>query len=336
VRASLRFETAGLPAHNPELRADTGAKVSDPPGTNGFEKKVHEFEKKVRDVLETSDFEKVKWPLRLGDLHTRNDGLVGLFRCSPADTGSGVAAAGLLYPAWGLDESNSTSAEVFATQDFLIDCVKPLHVALLMDPQARVHATTGTLPRVYRELPREDATGAKRAREVFFQTAPVLGPSPTPRMPRPSDDYGEWSWAYQPDVTHWKLDPNLVEATDRGGFANAWPTIAEGWLKLAIAQVKVLSFWVREGTEEVSGGTPIHLAWSLQAAESLELAKVKLKDGEQAVGFVKRWDAPPFPREYTVTVDEETTYRIIASAADAQPDARDLTVKIKQPGGSIN
>jgi hypothetical protein len=155
-------------------------------------------------------------------------------------------------------------------------------------------------------------------------------------MPCPSDDYGEWSWAYQPDVTHWTIDPNLIESTDGTGFTNAWPNIAEGWLKLAIAQVKILSFWVREGVETLQKGTNIHLAWSLQGAESLKL--VQVKDGKQVGQPVKRWNAPPLPREHTVTIEVETTYRLIASAEDAKPDTRDLTVKISdtKPKPSAN
>jgi hypothetical protein len=171
-------------------------------------------------------------------------------------------------------------------------------------------------------------TGAKRAREVFFQTAPVLGLSSTPQMPRPSDDYGEWSWAYRPDVTHWKLDPAIVEATDRAAFSNTWPAIAEGWLKLAIAPVKVLSFWVPEGVEEVAAGTHIHLAWSLQGAESLKLEQVGA-DG-RAVPLAE-WDARPFPREYGVTVERETTYRLTAFAEDAPPSVKELTVTLSEP-----
>jgi hypothetical protein len=216
--------------------------------------------------------------------------------------------------------------KVFAAQDFSIDCVQPLAVTMLMDPQARVHATTGVLPRGFFELPHETQAGAKRAREVVFQTAPVLGFTPTPAMPRPSDDYGEWSWAYRPDVTQWKLDPNLIEATDRGGFNGAWPTIAEGWLKLAIAPVKVLSFWLREPTETVTAGTRVHLAWSLQGAESLELVKVK-EDGK-TIEPVDQWDAPPFPSESGVIVDAKTTYRLIAYAEDGKSDTKDLIIKV--------
>jgi hypothetical protein len=309
VRASLQFETAGLPAHRPELRSGDGGGAA------------------VDALLDTLGFKQLKWPLRLGDLHARNDGLVGVFRCAPAALGGGVSTSGAFYPAWGEDKFDVVrdTVRIFAIQDFNIDCVQPLQVTMLMDPQARVHAITGALPRAYLELPSEDATGARRAREVFFQTAPVLGLSPIPEMPRPSDDYGEWSWAYRPDVTHWKLDPAIVEATDRAAFSDTWPAIAEGWLKLAIAPVKVLSFWVREGAEAVARGARIHLAWSLQGAESLKLEQIQ---EDVRTVLIAQWDAQPFPREYGVTVQAETTYRLTAHAEDAPPSAKLLTITI--------
>jgi hypothetical protein len=158
-------------------------------------------------------------------------------------------------------------------------------------------------------------------------------------MPRPADDYGEWSWAYRPDVTHWRLDPNLVEAAERGGFVDSWPTIAEGWLKLEISPIK-LSFWVREPIEQVAPGSSIQLAWSLQGAESLELVTVDtvVNNGSstERITSIKKWDAPPSESEYSVTVDAQTTYRIIASAEDVQV-SRELTVTVKasQAGATL-
>jgi len=308
VRASLRFETAGLPAHRRGLGSGKDGK-EDP-----------------EDILDTSGFEKVKWPVRLGDLNARNDGLIGVFQCPPVPPGRVIDARALFYPVWGEDESAS---KPFAVQDFKIDCDQPLRLTMLIDPQARVHATTGALPRAFLELTPEDVIGSKRVRDVFFQTAPLLAASDTPQMPRPSDDYGEWSWAFRPQVTRWKLDPKIVEATDRASFSGARPTITEGWLKLETALVKVLSFWVKEGDEAVKPGTR-HLAWSLQGAESLKLEQIR--DGRAIV--VAMWDEPPFPREYSVTVDAAASYRITAFAetnlSDGAKSTKELSIEIIQ------
>ena len=86
--------------------------------------------------------------------------------------------------------------------------------------------------------------------------------------------------------------------------------------------MKVLSFWVREGKEKVNKGDYIHLAWSLQGAESLKLEGGGLKPVE--------WIAAPFPREYRVEVKAETTYRITAYAEGAEPSIKELTIKIAE------
>ena len=300
VRARLRLESPGLPAHSPELKG--------PVLPNAIEK-----------AIVTRGFEKVAWPVRVGDHRARNDGVVGVFRCSSSGTPEGP-----FYPTWGGDEDKPT---VFGTQDFSLNCEAPVRLIILMDPQARAHAAIGALPRVHLELPADVFSGAKRVRDVFFQTAPVLGESDTPSMPRPSDDYGEWSWAWRPDVTTgWKEDPALIEATDRGGFSGIWPAIAEGWLKLRIASVKVVSFWVREGNQ-VPPKTNIHLAWSLQNAETLALESSE--DGKHFVS-VKRWTEQPLPRELGVQVGRAITYRLIATADDdGPPSSKEIKIEIE-------
>lgn len=150
----------------------------------------------VGRLMNTRGFQEVRWPGHgLGDIHARNDGLIGAFQCFPADSPAAVTTGAPFYPTWGRTSVERNGLPLFALQDFTIDCLRPLHVTLLMDPQARVHATTGALPRTFPRLLPEDVSGARRAREVFFQTAPVWGVTARPQMPRPSDDYGEWSWA---------------------------------------------------------------------------------------------------------------------------------------------
>jgi hypothetical protein len=33
------------------------------------------------DLIDTAGFERVKWPVRLGDITANNDGLIGFFKC---------------------------------------------------------------------------------------------------------------------------------------------------------------------------------------------------------------------------------------------------------------
>jgi hypothetical protein len=300
VRARLRLEPAGLPAHSPELAGPVQA--------NALEK-----------AMVTRGFEKVRWPIRVGDQRARNDGLVGAFQCS-----SSGAPEGPFYATWGEDEDK---AGVFGAQDFSLDCEAPLRLVLLMDPQARAHAVMGALPRVHLELPADICLSAKRVRDVFFQTAPLLGESETPAMPLPSDDYGEWSWAWRPGVTTgWKEDPALIEATDRGGFSGRWPSIAEGWLKLRIASVKVVSFWVREG-DRVPRNAKIHLAWSVQNAQALDLESST--DGKSFVSVAK-WTEQPLPRELEVQAGRAVTYRLTATGDDEGPsNSREIKIEIE-------
>lgn len=289
VRASLRFETSGLPAHPPESLHD--------------------------HVDGGTAYQQLKWPLRLGDLHSRNDGLIGLFLCKDGMT------EGNFYPVWGQQINNDAH---FALQDFKIDAIRPLHVTMLMDPHARVHATTGVLPRTSIELPHEILTGANRVREVFFQTAPVLGIAATPEMPRPSDEYGEWSWAYRPDVTGWKVDPNIVEATDRASFPGTWPTLSEGLLKLVVAPVRIISFWSKEPENATKSGERT-LIWSQQGAEEIHL-KRKPENGEYEE--ILRLNKPPFQRTYKVSVEATTLFLISVFAEGELQDFRELKIKI--------
>jgi hypothetical protein len=175
----------------------------------------------------------VHWPIRLGDRRANNDGLVGFFAPKP---GGDLTHRGF-FPASGRTlgrMSDRLSKEFKEQTDLVIDAVRPWPLVLLMDPLAPVHATSGALPVTTFELPPRLSSGSRRAREVYFQTAPVLGFGEQPEMPRPSDDYGEWSWFWRPAVTGWKAADHLVEAAERGGFDDRWPRIAEGWLKLRI------------------------------------------------------------------------------------------------------
>jgi hypothetical protein len=208
-----------------------------------------------------------------------------------------------------------------------------------MDPQARVHVTSGVLPKVFLELPAAHLKGAKQVREIFFQAAPVLGTPTTPHVPKPSDDYGQWSWAYRPNVTGWAEDPNMVAAAALAGPAVGWPTLTEGWLKLKIEPVLIRSLWMKTPVQKPTKDTNVTLAWSLRDADSAELFRLRPDGAEESV---KKWDKlrpndaeesgkkwiPPGPDgEWTIKVESNTTFRIRASNQAGDEDYKDIEIQ---------
>jgi hypothetical protein len=47
-----------------------------------------------------------------------------------------------------------------------------------------------------------------------------------------------------------------------------------------------------------------------------------------ATVLIAKWDTQPFPREYAVTVEADTTYRLTACAEDMPANAKRLTITI--------
>jgi hypothetical protein len=108
-----------------------------------------------------------------------------------------------------------------------------------MDASAWLHATTVILPRHRVSLPAEAVRLAGLIKEIYVGVAPVLGERPQeaasqPVMPRPSDAFGQWSWATRPDLTgqtpKWH---EIRPADDRARFAHDL-ALTEGWLRLRV------------------------------------------------------------------------------------------------------
>jgi hypothetical protein len=194
----------------------------------------------------TGDWWKLKVPVRLGGMNLPSDGLVGYL--TETDPTSFCAGAGALDtrpkgsgPAirYGqvLNVSFAARPEDLTVSFAARPDGKPVLVTLLMDAGARVHATTGLLPRHQVSLPAEAARYAALIEEFYVGVAPVLGErprrvggQPTITMPRPSDAFGQWSWATRPDIASWN---EIRPADDRARFADGL-ALAEGQLRLKV------------------------------------------------------------------------------------------------------
>jgi hypothetical protein len=179
----------------------------------------------------TEDFENLRVPVRLGGLNLSADGLVGYIPeqgppCLFATTGASPTV---------------TSSRIKFTQELTVAAgdKEPVALTLLMDPGARVHAACGILPRSAFVLPPEIAGLSSLIQEVSLSVAPVLCERPRtapwrPTMPRPSDAFGQWSWATRPAIngSSW---PEIQQADDRARFVDDL-ALLEGELKLRLKQ----------------------------------------------------------------------------------------------------
>jgi len=345
VRAELRLEMDGLPAldqirswvDEPELGEPSLDQILNGSLETGTRPPSNRF-------MNTGGVEKVRWPLRLGDRRSSNDGLVGFFKGKPPEPGKKAYPLKQhpFYASWGFDFGNQAHTGLQPHQDLQLSCDEAIQVTLLMDPQARVHVTSGVLPKGYLELPAAQLKGAKQVREIFFQAAPVLGTPTTPHVPKPSDDYGQWSWAYRPNVTGWAEDPNMVSAAELAGPAVGWPTLTEGWLKLKIEPVLIRSLWMKAPARTPRKDTNITLAWSLHDADSAELFRLGPDGAEESI---KKWDKlrrddseeadekwiPPGPDgEWTIKVQSDTSFRIRASNRAGDEDYKDIEIQTQE------
>lgn len=210
VRADLRFRLRELPAiHYSEDRITTDV--------NDYDKyaALSDSEKRSTQppVRDTFHFEHVQVPLRLGEYHRLNDGLVGYWVES-----DGKYQADKFYapqtsppkeglPANIITRHNGAGEDAGETQ-FLFQLSaaqeQPITVSMLMDPRAPVHATTGLLPVKALQLPPNQYMLSLQRLQVAFLTAPLLTPVENLQISLPLESGFEWSWV-QKEGQQWSV-----------------------------------------------------------------------------------------------------------------------------------
>ena len=178
VRASLDLQIKdGLPVHH---------------GKDQFIKDL------LLETRETNDFEKVKVPVRLGERHKLNDGLVGYwledeshaltdpFYSTGIEEGKEkvVQSSNIL----DIDDHGKTTLQLS------LDTKSPTILTMLIDPRGDIHATTGLLPVKAIHIPRAMYAEAYRNINITFLTAPILSGKDQMALPLPKEMGYEWSW----------------------------------------------------------------------------------------------------------------------------------------------
>jgi hypothetical protein len=172
VRASVDLELQGLPAIHQ--------------GWNVFRQDLN------RNERDTNDFDKVKFPIRLGEYKQFNDGTVGYW----IESAAGDYEGDIFYA----PQSDANKNEHIKTyQDDSLPIRQTVtesaqNLTILMDPRGSVHATSGILPVKAVSLPPDQYADALKAIEITFLSAPILTELNKLRLPLPVEPGFQWSW----------------------------------------------------------------------------------------------------------------------------------------------
>jgi hypothetical protein len=188
-----------------------------------------------RATRETHHFERVRFPIRLGEHRQLNDGLVGYWR----ENDEGLAEERFYAP-----QSEAPA------DDYLVPRgAAPIYLAqapadpaqivcMLLDPRGVVHATCGIAPTKALDIPPDQYQDALRAIEVTFLTAPLLTERGTTRLSLPNEPGYAWSWLER-SSGGWAerassgalAKADLVAAFGAQGEALWGHLLAKGWIK---------------------------------------------------------------------------------------------------------
>jgi hypothetical protein len=203
VRASMKIDLQGAPAKSQSWEAFKAAADA------GDETK-----------RSTAQFQRVQLPVLLGKVSDLADGLLGYFISDDYTHFYSAAAAGQ-NPAITQPALNSILVDSSGT---------PMEVAMLIDPRACVHATTGIWPIQTIQIPPDQISRALRRINVTFLTAPILSGSPA-AFPVPKESGGQWSWLTLSENDAWSTAPIAkVNASQTQTYSPQ--QLVDGWLKL--------------------------------------------------------------------------------------------------------
>lgn len=190
----------------------------------------------------TQAFEKVKFPIRIGEYRQFNDSLVGYW----VEKADGTYTEDIFYAPQSCYVPHKKIKTLFddekdPTPDTPLNLEQTLEentaqtLVMLIDPRGQVNATCGILPAKSVSIPPEQYLPALQAFEVTFLAAPLLSDiNPINdldqiKLSLPEVPNYEWSWLGK-DGTVWSNRP-LVPFDSQSVYSSP-QKIYDGWLKL--------------------------------------------------------------------------------------------------------
>lgn len=182
------------------------------------------------------EFTGYTFPVRLGELNLRNDGLIGYFTGADYSRFNSVHR---LSDADGVPYIAPIGKGNFI--DLTFQAESEAYLSLLVDPRASVHATTAILPTAVLGIPSRFVEPALGAMDIVFQAGPVLSEllrepdgadsDTAVLIPQPAEQNGRWSWMGLDGTTWTRLG---IRQTDQNArLSTTLPALRTGLLTLS-------------------------------------------------------------------------------------------------------
>ncbi|WP_020572684.1 hypothetical protein [Parafrankia discariae] len=171
----------------------------------------------ARPGRESNAFERVRFPVRVGEHGRLGDGVLGYW----LEDASGTLGPRFHDVAGLAQEEAEIPVAVTAAG-------RTVRLTLLVDPHGPIHVTSGVLPVETVQVAAEHFAAALDRLEVGFLAAPVLTDADRVTVPVPAEPGVTWLWR-EPTRSGWTRTP--VAAGDTTS-SPAIPTLREGWLTL--------------------------------------------------------------------------------------------------------
>jgi hypothetical protein len=227
VMSRISFQTKGKPV----IEQSWESLLSDLNKCDSIDNYTHENRN-------NKNWTKLKLPVRLGEHHQLNDGLVGYWvedknKDTKNQKPKGISEAKFTSPEFTSDDVVDAEIETYSesnheTQWLAID--NPVNICMLMDPRGLVHATTGVMPTKALSIPTHHYLNAMRKLSMWFNVSPLLQPTSVAKqdmvMNLPHMEGYNWQW--------WDKFNGISSIKEDNPKTNLQsPTIIkEGWLSL--------------------------------------------------------------------------------------------------------
>ena len=180
----------------------------------------------------TNGWEKVKFPVRIGEHGQLNDGVLGFWLDDSSEEAflSTVPANDDNISVFLGEQTHSRGYDAQRPNIELSLADTPKRMTLLMDPRGHAHGTCGILPAKLIALPDDQYKPALKNMSVTFFTRPLLMPMNKLTVPLPNETGYSWSWL-EKRSGQWR-EVSTIGIVHKDSFTKAFKKGAEIWAEL--------------------------------------------------------------------------------------------------------